>query len=172
MIETILKGYKYEGINGLITSTFPSLKYNLFMSILSVSTVITCLAEAIGLGFYSVVAVVVALFAELGSGVYCSLWIRKEKFESGKLSRFGLKVSLLFIVLFITNSWKNDFIGQGLKEEVFEWINTFIVIYSLLEILISVLENYAEIQGKPKDYYSSFIKNKLDKIFNNGKESE
>ena len=116
IIENILKGYKYEGINGLITSTFPSLKYNLFMSILSVSTIVTFVSEAIGLGFYSVVAVVLALFAELGSGVYCSLWIRKEKFESGKLSRFGLKVSLLFIVLFITNSWKNDFVGQALKE--------------------------------------------------------
>ena len=69
MIENILKGYKYEGINGLITSTFPSLKYNLFMSILSVSTVITCLAEAIGLGFYSVVALVSALLAELVSGI-------------------------------------------------------------------------------------------------------
>lgn len=172
MIGSVLKGYKYEGIHDLIVSAFPSLKYNLFMSIISVSTIITFLSEAIGLGFYSVVAVVVALLAELISGVYCSLWIRHEKFESGKLGRFGLKASLLFIVLFITNSWKNDFIGQGLKEEVFEWINTFIVIYSLLEILISILENYAEIQGKPKDYYSSFIKNKLDKLFGNGKGSE
>lgn len=170
MIKAILKGYKYNGLMDLLATTFPSWKQNLFSFTFSTSMVISFLAEYTGLGFYSVLALIAALIAELVSGIFCSLWIRKERFESGKLGRFGLKVSLLFIVLFITNSWKKDFVGQGLKEEIFDWVNTFIIIYSLLEILISVLENYAEIIGKPKDYYSGIIKNKLDKLFSNGKE--
>lgn len=166
MVKSILKGYKWDSITDVMLNLFPSIKLGMTFKFISISAMIALLSDWLGIGQYSVIAICSALIAELLSGIYTSLYIRNEKFESGKLGRFGFKVGLLFVVLFITYSWKRDFEGKDLlKSNFFEWVNTFIIIYSFMEILISVLENWAEIQGRPKDYYSSFIKEKLNNIF-------
>lgn len=166
MIKAILKGYKFENLSDVINNFFPSLKLNMTFDIISISAIIALLSDWLGIGQYSVIAICIALFAELGSGIYASLWIRKEKFESGKLGRFFFKVALLFVVLFITYSWKRDFYGKDIiKSEFFEWVNSFIIIFSFMEILFSILENWAEIQGKQKDHYTTAIKDKLSNLF-------
>jgi hypothetical protein len=166
MINAILKGYKWSGISDVLHNLFPSAKLGITFELISMSALIATFSNWLGLGHQTVIAIGIALIAELSSGLYTSLVIRKERLESGKLGRFFFKVGLLIVVLFITYSWKRDFLAEGetIKVEFFSLVHTTIIILSFSEILISVLENYAEIQGKPKDYYSSYIIEKLNNI--------
>lgn len=166
-LNYILSSYKWESTHDFFMSIFPSLKIEgLIFWTISFSGIIGVVSDLFGMGQYAIIGLVVALFLELTSGIYCSVWIRNEPFESKKLSRFFFKVAMLVGVLFCAHSFHRDY-NDGIAGLVFENLNTIIVVYSIWEIMLSVLENKAEIDGKPKNYYSQRIKEKIDKIFGN-----
>ena len=55
-----------------------------------------------------------------------------------------------------------------LQKIVFYNINDAIVIYSLLEVVVSVFQKRAIFEGKPKNFYSRIIQDKVSKFFGNG----
>lgn len=159
------KYYGWESLQSLIISFLPSMKYHITFSLISLSSIASVINLLFGLKIQTFIALLVILFVELVSGVYCSLWIRNEPFQSNKMWRFFFKTGVLFVILYVVKQLHNEFKEALFFSDIFNWLYYFLFTFSISEILISVLENYAEIGGKSKDYYTSFIKNKLNKIF-------
>ena len=155
----------------MMVSFAPSIKYNITLKLISISSVIAFFETSLfGLKFETLMALVILLTIELFSGIYCSIHIRKEKFESSKMWRFFFKSGMFFIITYVMYQLQKEFVGRIVLEELFTFVYNGLLSFSILEIIISVMENYAEIEGKKKDYYTSFITTKINKIF--GKDDE
>lgn len=166
-LVAILKSYQYEGIESFITSLFPSYKYHATVTLLCISSLGATVELLFGFKMWTFIAFVVAAFTELISGIYASVWVRKEKFESVKFSRFAFKLVLMLVGLYIIHSFNQEWEGRNdFIHEAFGWLYAFLFIYGAFEYLISIMENKAVIEGKQKDFYSSFLKEKLDNFFN------
>lgn len=166
-IVSILQGYQYEGTADFFRSLFPSFKYTYTAQLLCISSVAASVELLFGFKMWTFVAFVIAAVTELVSGIYASVWVRKEKLESGKFSRFAFKLILMLTGLYIVRAFNIEWDGRNdLIHSAFDWLYSFLFVYGALEYLISIMENKAVIEGKPKDYYSSYIKEKLDNLFN------
>ena len=84
--------------------------------------------------------------------------------------RFFFKSGMFFVITYVMYQLQKEFVGRIVLEEIFTFVYNGLLAFSILEIIISVMENYAEIEGKKKDYYTSFITTKINKIF--GKDDE
>ena len=165
-----MKFYGWKTVNDMVLSFAPSLKYKMTLKIMSLSTVIAYFETSIfGFKIETFIALIILLITELLSGIYCSIKIRNEAFESSKMWRFWFKAGMFFIISYAMFQLQKEFQDRPLLDEIFTWVYNGLLAYAILEIVISVLENYAEIQGKQKDYYSNFIKQKLNNIFGNEK---
>ena len=166
-----MKYYGWKSFNDMMVSFAPSIKYNITLKLISISSVIAFFETSLfGLKFETLMALVILLTIELFSGIYCSNHIRKEKFESAKMWRFFFKSGMFFIITYVMYQLQKEFVGRIVLEEIFTFVYNGLLAFSILEIIISVMENYAEIEGKKKDYYTSFITTKINKIF--GKDDE
>lgn len=161
------KYYGWENIQSLLVSFLPSIKYKMTTMLISVSGITAMVNMLFGLKVQTFVALLVLLSAELVTGIYCSVWIRVEPFQSNKMWRFFFKTGVFFIILYVVKQLHNEFADTLLFSDIFNWLYYFLFTFSILEILISVLENYAEISGKAKDYYTSYLKRRISKLFGN-----
>jgi len=119
-----------------------------------------------GMRLVTIIAFLVLMTLELVSGLFASVLLKK-KIESKKLSRFGFKVATWMILFFVINSIRLQFKEDGpLIATVFDWIFNVILSYVALEYLVSVLENYAVITGKPQSKIIMALQKKLDQLFN------
>lgn len=159
------KYYGWKSLDNMIASFIPSIKYNITLMVVTISSFTSVINLLFGLKLQTFIALLVILFVELVSGVYCSLYIRNEPFQSNKMWRFFFKTGVFFAILYVVKQLHNEFSNAFLFSDIFNWMYYFLFTFSISEILISVLENYAEISGKEKEYYTSFIKKKLGKIF-------
>jgi len=165
--ERILHDYGYKSIGAFLSSLAPSSKYNGigFLSF-GISATAVPVEKWLGLDWAAFVALLLVLLFELVSGVWASA-VRKEPLSSKKLSRFTLKVASYLIIMAVTNLMAISYARshKSLPATVFDWMNSFLVIQIVLEQVVSILENVAEISGKPKTHWISKLQEKIESFW-------
>lgn len=129
-----------------------------------------------GLRNLTILAFVVLVTLELLSGLLASK-IRGEKIVSHKFSRFGFKVFVWMVLLYVVNTMKIEYSEQGgsfstLASGFFTWLHGTLFIYIVIEYLISVLENLGVITGKSNDTLIMKIIKKLNGFLGDEKNKE
>jgi phage-related holin len=109
----------------------------------------------VGLQSFTLIAFVVLVILELVTGLVASK-NRGEEIVSRKFSRFGFKVFVWFLLIYIVNSMKLEYRNSdtdfgSLAYGLFIWLHGTLFIYIVIEYLISVLENLGSITGNKKD---------------------
>lgn len=164
-VEYILQSFQYNNCRAFICSLFPSIKYKATMSLFVVSSVLTTIAELLGMKPLTVIAFVVLCILELSTGIVASVLVKKEKFKSSRASRFTIKLASIMIVFFVLNTfyiqYKNS---NSIASGFFEWLYIAVLIFFALEYLVSVLENVAVISGQSNNVLISSIRKKLNSI--------
>jgi hypothetical protein len=164
-IDYILKSYLWSDTYDFVCSMFPSYKYGMTFLLIFLSGFTANIELLFGFKYFTFIAFLIGAVIELTSGIYASISVRKEPFQSQKLGRFGFKFVLLMIGLFMLTQFGKEWEGKNeLIKTVFDWVYAFIFTLGALEYMTSILENYAVTQGKPKDYYVSIIRKKSDNI--------
>lgn len=125
------------------------------------------LENSLGLQHLTLISFVVLVTLELLTGLIAAK-VKGEQIVSNKFGRFGLKVLVWLILLYVTNSMRLEYSGslesfRNLASGFFTWLHGTMFIYIVLEYLISVLENLGAITGKSKD---NLIKSIIDKLNN------
>ncbi len=165
-ITRILQGFEYQSPGDWLTSLAPSYKYNIMAVGMGVSAGSTLLETVFGLDYLAFAGLIAVMILELTSGVWAS-HIRKEEFSSRKLSRFTFKCAVYLTLIAVPYLFSQSFEAKGkeLASDIFNWIHIFLVVQIVVENIISILENYAVIQGKDKTHWITKIQNKVDQIF-------
>lgn len=103
-----------------------------------------------------------AMITELISGIQASK-VRKEPFESAKLSRFSFKVAYYLVIMMVPHLFAVSYEDRGnmIVSAIFQYIQVFLVLQIVLEVLVSILENMGTISGKPKTHWIKVIKDKI-----------
>lgn len=128
-----------------------------------------------GLQTITLLAFVLLITLELITGLVGST-VKGVKIESGKFSRFGLKIFVWLSLIFIINTLKmeylshNDVVG-AVAYPLLVWLHGTLFIYVNLEYLISVLENLGVIFGKSSSPISEIIKDKLKSFMGDDKKN-
>lgn len=161
-ISNILNGFDYLSITEFAHSLVPTVKYNLAALVLILSISLGWVDKIFGLSALAVGALVLVMFAELGSGIYAS-HVKKEEFSSKRLSRFGVKVACYLILISVPYVLYDSYHAHGntVAAYLFDWMHTFLTIQIAAENIISILENIAVIQGKDKTFWIEKIKSKI-----------
>ncbi len=155
MIIKLLSTYGFSSGKDFLLSLFPSFKYGSERIALALSTVLGAVANFLGLTPALVLAMFIAVLVETFTGRRASKK-RGEPFESYKFSRCIIKVFIWVAILYILHSFAMEM--QDSSNVVYQLGYYFFVIlklvtmvYFVIEYLTSILENLAEIEGKPKD---------------------
>ena len=162
IINKLLAGFEYtEG--EFVYSLIPTLKYNLILVMLSISFTLSWVDKIFGLDALAVFALLLVMFIELLSGTYASK-IKKEAFSSRRLGRFTFKAACYMVLIAIPYLFYGSYTAHGntLAAGFFEWLHVFLVVQIVIENIISILENIAVIQGKPKTHWIDKIRGKVD----------
>lgn len=158
-LENILQAYDYQSSTEFLHSLFPSIKLEGSWFVILVGLLTLVADKVMGVDTLALGAMVAMMGLELWTGI-AAAHIRKETITSKKLSRFGIKVACYFILMSVPYLFSQSFLSRGnaLGAGIFDWLHTFLVVQIILEYLISILENLAVIQGKPKDHWITSIK--------------
>lgn len=160
-ITKFLHSYDYASIKEFTLSLCPSFKYNLQMPSLSLSVILAVVSKYLGIGPVVVVAMFVAVLTETLTGIGASKKL-KQKFESFKFSRCIIKVAIWMVMIYIANSFalecefRSGWI-YALGKIFFDIVKLFILIYFVIEYVISIMENLAVIDGKPKTQFTDTL---------------
>lgn len=142
---------------------------NLLAITIPFAAISSVLENFMGLHGLTVISFIFLILLELITGLAASR-SRGEKLESHKFSRFGLKVFVWMILIFITNSLRLEYDGHKdllslLANGFFSWLHSTLFIYVTLEYLISVLENLGSLtKEKNKKSLIAAILGKLNGI--------
>lgn len=158
---------KYNTTHDFIMSLFPSFKYkSLGLIVVSVSAMSGFVEVYFGMKLLTLFSFILLLAVELISGMYASVFIKKQKLESAKMQRFTIKLTMWLIALFIVNSFFKEFETKNiLAASLFEWLHDAVMIYAALEYLVSVLENISVITGDTNNKLLAAFKAKVDRYF-------
>ena len=142
-------------MKSFMLSLFPSFKYGMQHLSILWSVVLGAVADCLGLTPGLAVAMFVAVIAETLTGIKASKK-RGEHFESFKFSRCILKLAIWLVIIYILHQFAgemggvdNHFYRVGFV--VFMLMKVVVMVYFCIEYVTSILENLAEIEGKPKD---------------------
>lgn len=165
-IEKLLKTFEFEGWSDLVSSLFPSVKYSLTLVALSFSAFSVMTYKIVGLDVLASVAFVCVMILEVLTGIIASKKL-KVNTSSVKMSRFSLKMACYFVVLFVSNSFAESFKAKdsNVGYWFFDWLHVYLAIHIATENIISIIENWAIIEGKPKTYWIVQIQEKLNSLF-------
>ncbi len=163
-IHWLLGTYAFQDIREFLYSLFPSFKYNIQSLTISLSILAGVINSVFGIGPALAVCMLIAVLVETWTGIKASR-IRQEKFESFKFSRCVIKVFVWIVLIYIANSFSNDCANRNgwinsMGELFFEFVRIAILTYFCVEYVTSILENYAVIDGKPKDALVNAIREK------------
>ncbi len=177
-LTKFLYSYDYASIKEFALSLCPSFKYNLQMPTTAISLILAFLSKYLGIGPIIIFAMFIAVLAETVTGIRASKKLGK-KFESFRFSRCVIKVAIWMVLVFIANSFAIECEGRhtlidAIGATFFDIVRLFILVYFVIEYLISILENLAVIDGKPKTEFTDalqslwetlvqFCKNKFSK---------
>lgn len=160
---SLFGSYGYESIHQLFLSLFPSFKYGLQGITLTLSIIGAVTNAIFGITPYVALMMVVAIIVETATGIMASKK-RNEPFESWKFSRCILKVGIWLCILFMVNILGDNFATKdgwiaALAAYFFTFVNVLILVYFCIEYITSILENFAVLDGKPKDAFIKAIQN-------------
>lgn len=167
MLGKIVQGYGWDDAWGFLLSITPSVKYHATTILLTISGVATTVEVVLGIKGATALAFCVLALVELVTGIYASLKVRKEKYESFKIGRFTIKIGVILAVLYILNTFAKEFATSvPLMGQAFELMQVGMFAYSAQEYLVSVLENLAAISGKEKTHLLNLFKDLFLNAFN------
>jgi preprotein translocase subunit SecG len=164
-MKNLLKSFEYDGYADLFKSLAPSLKYHLTILLFATSAIATFVQQTTGLQAIAVISFVAIMAAELVSGIKASAVSNNGKFNfsSQRFSRFLFKLFYYFALLFFCHSMNLHYlsVGKEMTAGTFDWMHTYLVVHIGGENIISVLENVAVIEGKPKTHYLQKVKARI-----------
>ena len=158
ILNQILQSYDFDGVHGLALSLFPSFKYDLQNITIPISIVLGVFCKLVGITPIIILAMFVAVMVEVLSGTKAS---KKEghPFESYRFSRCVLKVFIWISLFFIFHCFAMDMHAKSsnwvylIGEYFFEITHVTCMIFFVIEYTVSIMENLAVIDGKPKDAF-------------------
>lgn len=170
-VKKLLISYGWSSNKDFVLSLFPSAKYGSLGGSVSFATVTTFFVQYLGISPALVPALVVILATELWTGIHASTKVKKEKFESGKFSRFVIKLCVWMVLFYTAHSFMNEYREQVTFVQIlaftfFEVLKVFLMSLFLVENTTSILENLAVIDGKPKAEYIDKTKQLFNVFFN------
>jgi len=161
----LLRGFEYNSVSEWACSMFPSAKYSSTSLLVSVSIVGAGVEKVFGIDDLAMAAFLLIMIVELVSGITASS-IKKEKFSSSRLSRFGFKffyyLVLISVPFLLASHYRNH--DQTVTAVIYEWVQTFLIMQIFFENMISILENIAVIDGKDKTHIIQKIRAKLNSL--------
>lgn len=171
-INSIIQTFEFADDKAFVISCLPSLKYESTMLVIAFSGVLTTIAQAMGLELITVIAFAIMCVVELIIGVYASVVVGKERLQSTKASRFTVKLAAIMIVLFVLNTFQEQFKeSNNIASVFFEWFYLFVFAWFATEYLISIIENIGKIYGKSTNSLVKAIKSKQKILFENHEEN-
>jgi hypothetical protein len=158
----VVTNFGFDDNNDFVGSIIHTNIMNITLPIAALSSLFE---NIFGLRYFTIVAFIILVTTELITGIIASR-MRGETIESGKFSRFGLKITVWLILLYVTNTIKLEYNDYGnalgdLARALFVWLHGTLFIYITMEYFISVLENIGSISGKEKKSLIDSIINKL-----------
>lgn len=160
-ITKFLHSYGYTSIKDFALSLCPSFKYNLQMPSTLISLILAFSSKYLGIGPLIVLTMFVAVLTETITGIQASKKLG-QKFESFRFSRCVLKVTIWMVLVFVANSFALECESRGtfldqIGAVFFDIVRLFVLIYFVIEYFISILENLAVIDGKPKTAFTEAL---------------
>ena len=170
MINRFLETYGFDGIKGFLLSLFPSFKYGVAGQTISISAVLAVISEWLGISPFLVLVMFLAVVVETWTGYKAS---KKQggHFESVKFSRCVIKVFIWVTLFFIFHSFAMDMqTHEGnwiymCGVYVFEVLHVTTMLYFVMEYTTSILENFAVLDGKPKETLVVATGNMFERFF-------
>jgi ABC-type transport system involved in multi-copper enzyme maturation permease subunit len=165
--DRLLLSYDYSTFGEFASSLTPSAKY---LNITTTGGIISAIAVLInrlfGLDEFAFVALLTGFLVELGTGIAASI-INKVQIESFKLSRFSIKAVCYLLLIALPYVFSVNFEAQGKSTAtaVFDWMYLFFLCHIIWELIISILENLAVINGKSKEHWIKKLQDKLYDLF-------
>lgn len=163
-----LSDFGFTNWQDFIQSTFhlSNFKPILLVSV-TLGTVASFCEDYLGIEAMVYVAFVALLFIEFFSGLAASLKEGK-KFESRKLGRFIVKIVAYTAIIGIINIFKNGMKPMVVLDNeinIYAWIyyTTFNMI--VVQLIVSVLENYSRLGYRESNKIFGLIASKLNKWF-------
>jgi hypothetical protein len=160
----ILESYGWTSAQDFGYSLAPSFKYHLGMVSIVLSGVLGTLQSILGLSMITAVAFMALALVELLTGIYASVIVRRQKLQSGKMSRFLIKLAIMLICLFILGAFAKEYKETRLLGQLFQWMRDGVFSFTAIEYFVSILENLTTISGKKNNRLLGAVKSKLDKI--------
>lgn len=169
-IQRFLTTYGWASNKEFMLSLFPSVKYGTMGGSISFAAVSAFFVQYLGISPALIPALVIILATELWTGIRASLKKKNEKFESGKFSRFVIKLCVWMVLFYTAHSFMNEYREQETLVQIlaftfFEVLKVFLMSLFLVENITSILENLAVLDGKPKATYVDKTKELFNAFF-------
>ena len=165
--KKLIQSFDYDSIGDFGQGLLPSSKYGATGVVAVLGFVSAFIEKMLGISQSAFVALCIIMVFDLISGFVASQ-VRGEKLTSVRWSRFGLKLGLWFIVIYVTHMVANDFRTRGSEAiaGVIDWVHSALILSIFFEYLLSVLENIGVIGGKQHTTLIQKIKDKINSLFN------
>ncbi|MDO9554532.1 phage holin family protein [Rhodonellum sp.] len=164
---TVLHGFGYKSVGALTDSLAPSLKYsNITVTAITVSGMGATIIRVFGMDSVAFLVLLLIFICELVSGLMRANFV-KEEITSARLSRFSFKVFYYLLLIAISYLLSQSFFGRGKDTAaiIFDWMHLFFVVQIVLENVVSISENMAVLEGKPKSHWITALQEKINGIF-------
>ena len=160
-MKRILQIFEWQTLTDFSESLLPSIKINTTLQVLTSSTIIGLINTLLGVNHTTIIAVFVALFAELITGIYASIK-RGESLRSAKFGRFVFKAFIWLLSLFIVNAFTNEFAADKTPGTftLMQWVRSVFILICFFEYMISINENMESITGR-KSTFIMYLKAKV-----------
>lgn len=125
--------------------------------------------EYLGLHSITMVAFVLLMLGEWHTGLLVALKVRKEKFQSRKLSRMLFKIGYYLLILFILKTFNNSFdfpTIEGFELDPFAWLYMVYLIVVVFSMVISVAENLGKLGYKESRTFGGLVLRKFNSFLN------
>jgi len=161
LLNYIVTNFGFSCISDFNTSL---IHRNWALGLIPLAGLSSVIETVFGLQGLTILAFVTLVILELTTGLIAS-HVRGEPIISKKFGRFGLKMLVWLVLLFVINSLKKEYHDEGnfneLAAGLFTWLHGTLFIYVNLEYLISVLENLGVISGRNNDGLIKLIRDKF-----------
>lgn len=125
--------------------------------------------EYFGMHTLTMVAFIILMLIEWHTGILVALKVRKEKFQSRKLSRMLFKIGYYLLILFILKSFNNSFrfpVIEGFELDPFTWLYMVYLIVVVFSMVISVAENLGKLGYKESRTFGGLVLRKFNSFLN------
>lgn len=166
-INPLLQSFEFRNSSELFISLVPSTKYNMTLIIFAFTGLAAIIEQLFGMSVMGLIAFIVVMPVEVISGVKAS----KQPFSSKRFSRFLFKLFYYMVLIFVTHNMAMNYEAHNkmLISGLFDWMNAMLVLHITSENVVSILENIAVIEEKPKSFYINLIRNKVKNVLGDGK---